>query len=79
MRKKMEKLAEKLNKQVIYFTENPVNLDDKFENCRYFLVWQNTHQFYRGFRTQTECIEALQELIESRIIWSNGYGFVAVK
>lgn len=79
MRKKMEKLVKKLNTQIIYFTENPVNLNDKWQGCRYFLVWQNTHQIYRGFHTQIECVEALQELFEDPIIWVNGHGFKAVK
>lgn len=78
MRNKMEKLTKKLNTNVMYFTENPINIDD-FYGYRYFLVWQNTHNIFKAFKTQYECIEYLQELVEEKIIWIDGIGFKIVK
>ena len=34
-RRKMETLANKFNKNV-YFTQNPINYDDRYEGCKYF-------------------------------------------
>ena len=81
LRTKMEKLADKLNPNVLYFTENPINLDrygDDYYGCRYFLVWQNTHAIYKAFRTQVECVEYLEDLIERKVIWTWGGGYVAI-
>ena len=78
MRRKMEKLAEKLNARVMYFTESPLNFDG-YEDCRYFLCWQNTHKVYRAFRTQAEAVEGLQELIEEKVVWEGAHGFEVVK
>ena len=77
MRKRMEKLASKLNNKVMYFTENPFNFGG-YEDCKYFLCWQNTHQVYKAFRTQAECVEFLQELIEEKIVWQGTHGFTVV-
>lgn len=63
MRKKMEKLVKQLNGQVLYFTENPINYDDSWYPCKYFLCFQNSHKIYKGFRTQAECIEELEEIL----------------
>ena len=79
MRKKMERLASKLNESVMYFTENPINFDGQWDGCKYFLVWQNTHHIYRAFRTQAECIEGLEELIEEKIVWCGSYGFTVIE
>ena len=62
MRKKMRNLIDRLNTSMMYFTENPINIDD-YWGYRYFLVWQNTHNIYIAFKTQNECIEFLQEII----------------
>ena len=78
MRKKMERLASKLNNNVMYFTENPFNFNG-YEDCRYFLCWQNTHQIYKAFRTQAECIEGLEELMEEKIVWCGSNGFTVIK
>ena len=78
MRKRMEKLASKLNNSVMYFTENPFDFGG-YEGCKYFLCWQNTHQVYKAFRTQAECVEFLEELIEEKIVWQGTHGFTVVK
>lgn len=81
LRTKMEKLADKLNPNVLYFTENPINLDrygDDYYGYRYFLVWQNTHAIFKAFRTQAECVEYLEDLIERKVIWTWGGGYVAI-
>lgn len=79
MRKKMEKLASKLDESVMYFTENPINFDGQWDGCKYFLVWQNTHHIFRGFETQTECVDFLEALIENEIVWCGSYGFKVIK
>ena len=78
MRKRMEKLASKLNNSVMYFTENPFYFGG-YEDCKYFLCWQNTHKIYRAFKTQAECIECLEVLIENKIVWQDTHGFTVVK
>ena len=78
MRKRMEKLASKLNNSVMYFTENPFDFGG-YEDCKYFLCWQNTHHVYKAFRTQAECVEFLEELIEEKIVWQGTHGFTVVK
>lgn len=78
MRNKMEKLIKRLNTNIMYFTENPININD-FYGYRYFLVWQNTHSIFKAFKTQCECIEYLQKLVEEKIIWIDGIGFKVVK
>lgn len=79
MRKKMEKLASKLNDKVMYFTENPVKYDDRYYGCKYFLCWQNTRNIFKAFRTQSEAIESLKELIDDPIVWVNGVGFKVIE
>ena len=55
MRRKMEKLAEKLNGNVMYLTENPFGVDIGFyDDCKYFLCWQNTHRVFKAFETQKD-------------------------
>ena len=78
MRKRMEKLASKLNNSVMYFTEIPFDFGG-CEDCKYFLCWQNTHHVYKAFRTQAECVEFLEELIEEKIVWQGTHGFTVVK
>lgn len=78
MRKRMEKLASKLNNSVMYFTENPLDFGG-YEDCKYFLCWQNTHKIYRAFKTQAECVECLEDLIKDKIVWQDTHGFTVVK
>ena len=69
MRRKMEKLAEKLNGNVMYLTENPFGVDIGFyDDCKYFLCWQNTHRVFKAFETQKETVEYLEYLIENPIV-----------
>lgn len=79
MRKKMENLVKKLDNKVMYFTENPLNYNERYEGCKYFLVWQNTHQIYNAYKTQQEVICALESLIEQKIIWIDSHGFKVTK
>ena len=52
MRKRMEKLAAKLNNQMI-LTETPVNLDEyDGTSYKYFLCWTVTHNIFKAFQTQ---------------------------
>lgn len=66
-KKKLTSLTSKLNKKVIYFTENPFSFDG-YEGYKYFLCWQNTHQIFQAFKTQQECIDVLQNLIKEKTI-----------
>lgn len=67
MRKKMETLASKLNRKVMYFTENPINVGDYY-GYKYFIIWQNTQTVYKALKNQAECIEFLKELVEGKAI-----------
>lgn len=78
MRRKMEKLAERLNGQVCYFTENPINIED-YWGFRYFVCWQNTHTIFKAWETQWAAVEGLQELIEEEIYWCGSHGVKVVK
>ena len=78
MRKRMEKLASKLNNRVMYFTENQLDFGG-YEDCKYFLCWLNTHKIYRAAKTQAECVECLEDLIEEKIVWEDAHGFTVVK
>lgn len=44
MRRKMEKLAEQLNGQVCYFTENPINIGD-YLGALFRLLAKHTYYF----------------------------------
>ena len=52
MRKKMEKLVEKL--QTMYFTENPINMD---YDHKYFICFNNTHTVAVKTTTIAEMVE----------------------
>lgn len=67
MRKKMERLAEKI--EGIYVTENPINYG-RFagDGCKYFIVFDGTHNVYNAFMTQAECVEALEDIAKNGII-----------
>lgn len=57
MRKRMEKLAAKLNNQMV-LTETPVNLDEyDGTSYKYFLCWTVTHNIFKAFQTQREVVE----------------------
>jgi hypothetical protein len=75
----MENLARKLNGSAMYFTENPVNYSDAYDGCRYFLCWQNTHKIYAGYKTQAECIEGLEEIIDQKVVYDGSVGFKVVQ
>ena len=79
MRKKMELLASKIDQQVMYFTDNPVNLDGDCCGYKYFLCWANTHAIYKKFKTQAETVDFLQDLIDEKIVESGNCVFTVVK
>lgn len=63
MRKRMEKLAAKLNNQMI-LTEMPANLDlYDGTSYKYFLCWTVTHNIFKAFQTQREVVEFLESAI----------------
>ena len=70
MRKKMEKLVEKL--QTMYFTENPVNLNDVDYGYKYFICFDNTHTVAVKTKTIAEMIEELENIIENGLRSGNG-------
>lgn len=60
MRKRMEKLAAKLNNQMI-LTEMPANLDlYDGTSYKYFLCWTVTHNIFKAFQTQRDVVEFLE-------------------
>ena len=62
MRKKMEKLAAKLNNQMV-LTEMPVNLDEyDGTSYKYFLCWTVTKNIFEAFKTQREVVEFLENV-----------------
>ena len=67
MRKKMEKLVEKL--QTMYFTENPVNMDYEY---KYFICFNNTHTVAVKTKTIAEMIEELENIVENGLRSGNG-------
>ena len=76
MKKRIEKLASRLNSRVMYFTENPIRPENT--EGKYFLCWQNTHTIYKAFKTQQECVECLEEIIDRKIICVAGREFKVV-
>lgn len=78
MRKKLKELSEKLNYQVAYLTENPINAGDN-DGMKYFLCFQNTHTIIRAWKTEREAIEDMEQIINEEFIYGdNGNMFRVV-
>lgn len=63
MRKRIEKLSEKLNNNM-YLSECMPASGDWF-GFKYFLVWSRNQTVYKAFKSQKELVEFLQELEEN--------------
>lgn len=74
----MERLASRLNTDVVYFTEKPFDYSG-YEDCRYFICWQGTNNVLRAYRTQADCIEGLEELIEEKEVCIGSRIFTVIK
>lgn len=59
----MNKLASQL--QTMYLTENPINYDDNWYGCKYFICFHNTHSIVKGFSNIPDTIEFLSYVIEN--------------
>lgn len=75
----MERLAAQLNHQVCYFTENPPNDVDEYHGYKYFVCFQNTHKVICAWKTQTEAVDGLKDLLETRLVWDGVVGFLIAK
>lgn len=70
-RKIMMDLVKRLNASVVYFKENPVvELESgRYEKCRYFICFHNTHKVLAAWRTQMEAIDGLRVLIKEKWVY----------
>lgn len=63
VRMKMERLASEVCRELpLYFTENPINFVDGDRN-KYYLCFNGTDNIARSWRTQSEAIDGLKELL----------------
>lgn len=77
MKRKLNSLIEKLNKNVMYLTENPINAE--YSGYKYFLCWRNANTIYFACKTQIEIIGKLEELIIEKIVCVDSYEFEVIK
>lgn len=45
----------------MYYTDSPINYNDDYYGCKYFLVYHGTHTIYKGFETQWQLEEFLDD------------------
>lgn len=66
-RKTMTALATQIERKhnTLYFTENPPNAgkDDSLHGYKYFLLFKNTFEVFRKYRTQQEAIDDMTEIL----------------
>jgi len=70
MKKSLEKLIKRMEDGfpgLIYYTDNPINLDNKYFGQKYFIVFQNTHKIYQSFRTLSELEDGIKDIMSEGI------------
>lgn len=83
-KKKLYKLVEKLDKTVMFFTENPFMnpnspLDEKWWGCKYFFYWSGHNSIYRAFTNLDDAIEFMEDLIEDHEYYERKLGVRVIK
>lgn len=63
----IKQLNEKLNNQIMYLTNNPVNIGN-YWGYKYFLVWRNTNTIHQAFKSLQECKEYFRELENNPVV-----------
>ena len=64
-RRKMNNLAEQL--KTMYLTENPINYNDRWHGCKYFICFHNTNTIVQGFSNIPDTIEFLNDVLENGV------------